>query len=85
MCGIFGFTGHSSWKTSVLLQALCIADEVRGQHSTGLVVQTSTSDFFMSKKALRGKSFVARGIAPSSSTGSTATPSGTTASRQPGP
>jgi len=61
MCGIFGFTGHSSWKTSVLLQALCIADEVRGQHSTGLVVQTSTSDFFMSKKALRGKSFVARG------------------------
>jgi hypothetical protein len=61
MCGIFGFTGRSSWKTSVLLQALCIADEVRGQHSTGLVVQTSTSDFFMSKKALRGKAFVARG------------------------
>ncbi|MDX9823192.1 MAG: hypothetical protein RBT20_14760 [Syntrophales bacterium] len=61
MCGIFGFTGHSSWKTSVLLQALCIADEVRGQHSTGIVVQTSTSDFFMSKKALRGKAFVAKG------------------------
>jgi hypothetical protein len=61
MCGIFGFTGRSSWKTSVLLQALCIADEVRGQHSTGLVIQTSASDFFMSKKALRGKAFVARG------------------------
>ena len=61
MCGIFGFTGRSSWKTSVLLQALCITDEVRGQHSTGLVIQTSTDDFFMSKKALRGKAFVARG------------------------
>lgn len=61
MCGIFGFTGRSSWKTSILLQALCIADEVRGQHSTGLVVQTSARDFFMSKKALRGKAFVARG------------------------
>jgi hypothetical protein len=61
MCGIFGFTGHSSWKTSVLLQALCIADEVRGTHSTGIVIQTSRDNFFMSKKAVRGKAFVARG------------------------
>jgi len=61
MCGIFGFTGHSSWKTSVLLQALCIADEVRGTHSTGIVTQTSRDNFFMSKKAVRGKAFVARG------------------------
>lgn len=61
MCGIFGFTGRSSWKTSVLLQALCIADEVRGTHSTGLVIQKAGSDFFMSKKAVRGKAFVARG------------------------
>ena len=61
MCGIFGFTGRSSWKTSVLLQALCIADEVRGAHSTGLVIQMQGDAFFMSKKALRGKVFVSRG------------------------
>lgn len=61
MCGIFGFTGRSSWKTSVLLQALCIADEVRGTHSTGLVIQMAGNSFHMSKKALRGKSYVARG------------------------
>ncbi len=61
MCGIFGFTGRSSWKTSVLLQALCIADEVRGTHSTGLVIQTSRDNYFMSKRALRGKAFVAKG------------------------
>lgn len=61
MCGIFGFTGRSSWKTSVLLQALCIADEVRGTHSTGIVIQTSRDNFIMAKKAVRGRTFVAKG------------------------
>jgi len=61
MCGIFGFTGRSSWRTSILLQALCIADEVRGSHSTGLVIQMARDSFFMSKKALPGKVFVSKG------------------------
>jgi len=60
MCGIFGFTGRSSWKTSVLLQSLCIEDEVRGKHSTGIVIQ-SDNECLIQKKALRGKDFVSKG------------------------
>lgn len=61
MCGIFGFIGRSSWKTSALLQALCIADEVRGKHSSGIVIQQSSGACYLQKKALRGKEFVAKG------------------------
>ena len=61
MCGIFGFVGKSSWKTSVLLQALCITDEVRGKHSTGIVIQSDRC--FLVKRSLRGKEFVAQGHA----------------------
>ena len=61
MCGIFGFAGKSSWKTSALLQALCIMDEVRGRHSTGLVIQTGKGGCFFRKKAVRGREFVAQG------------------------
>lgn len=60
MCGIFGFAGNSSWKTSLLLQALAIADEVRGEHSTGLVIHSGDQCFF-NKKALSGTEFVAKG------------------------
>jgi len=61
MCGIFGFAGQSSWKTSLLLQSLCIADEIRGKDSTGLVVQ-NRDECLIKKKALRGKEFVGRGF-----------------------
>ncbi len=58
MCGIFGFVGKSSWRTSLLLQALCITGEVRGKDSTGIVIQSDRC--FLRKKSLRGREFVAR-------------------------
>jgi predicted glutamine amidotransferase len=57
MCGIFGFVGRSSWKTSLLLQSLCITGEVRGRHSTGIVIQSDRC--YLKKKSLRGREFVA--------------------------
>ncbi len=62
MCGIFGFAGKSGWRSSLLLQSLAIADEARGRHSTGLVVQGQGKTFIL-KKALSGREFVARGHA----------------------
>ncbi|MGK7345031.1 MAG: class II glutamine amidotransferase [Candidatus Nitrospinota bacterium M3_3B_026] len=62
MCGIFGYVGKSSWRTSLLLQQLCIADEVRGRHSTGLVIQSREDDHcYLMKRALSGSEFVAEG------------------------
>ena len=61
MCGIFGFAGQSTWKTSILLQSLCIADETRGKDSTGMVIQGKEGCLFK-KKALRGRDFVGEGF-----------------------
>jgi len=62
MCGIFGYVGKSSWRTSLLLQSLCISDEVRGRHSTGLVIQSREDDHcYLMKRALSGSEFVAQG------------------------
>lgn len=61
MCGIFGFAGVSSWKTSALLQSLCISDEIRGKDSTGIVIQNQ-NECLIKKKALRGKEFVGEGF-----------------------
>ena len=61
MCGVFGFAGKSTWKTSVLLQSLCIADEIRGKDSTGIVIQNQ-DQCQIKKKALRGREFVGEGF-----------------------
>ena len=60
MCGLFGFIGQSNLRSSLLLQALAIADETRGRHSTGIVAQSSDR-IFMHKKALAGTRFVSEG------------------------
>lgn len=46
----------------MLLQSLCIADEVRGRHSTGLVIQSRQDEHcYLMKRALTGSEFVAQG------------------------
>jgi hypothetical protein len=66
MCGIFGFAGPSSFRTASLLQALAIADQVRGEHSTGLALATREEGSRrlsprLVKKAMSGKEFVRAG------------------------
>ena len=66
MCGLFGFTGPSSFRAASLLQALAIADEVRGRHSTGLALAARGEGSKrlsprLVKKALSGKEFVRAG------------------------
>ena len=57
MCGVFGFAGTSNFRTSLLLQALCVADQVRGKHSTGLAI-TCGGGSRLVKKAVCGSRFV---------------------------
>jgi predicted glutamine amidotransferase len=66
MCGLFGFSGPSSYRAASLLQALAIADEVRGRHSTGLALAAREEGSKrlsprLIKKALSGKEFVRAG------------------------
>jgi len=66
MCGLFGFSGPSSFRAASLLQALAIADEVRGRHSTGLALAARGEGSKrlsprLVKKALSGKEFVRAG------------------------
>ena len=66
MCGLFGFTGPPSFRAASLLQALAIADEVRGRHSTGLALAAREEGSRrlsprLVKKALSGKEFVRAG------------------------
>lgn len=66
MCGIFGFAGPSSFRSASLLQALAIADQVRGEHSTGLALAAKNEGSRrlsprLVKKALSGKEFVRAG------------------------
>jgi predicted glutamine amidotransferase len=66
MCGLFGFSGPSSYRAASLLQALAIADEVRGKHSTGLALAAKEEGSRrlsprLVKKALSGKEFVRAG------------------------
>jgi predicted glutamine amidotransferase len=66
MCGLFGFSGPPSVRAATLLQALAIADEVRGRHSTGLALAareegTKRLSPRLVKKALSGKEFVRAG------------------------
>lgn len=66
MCGIFAFAGPSSFRAAALLQALTIADQVRGEHSTGLAVAARKENSRrlsprLAKKALSGKEFVRAG------------------------
>lgn len=66
MCGLFGFAGPPSFRAAALLQALAIADQVRGEHSTGVAVAARTEGsrrLFprISKKALSGREFVRSG------------------------
>lgn len=66
MCGIFGFAGPSSFRAAGLLQALTIADQVRGMHSTGLALiarETGTNRLqgLVAKKAVSGAEFVRDG------------------------
>ena len=66
MCGIFAFTGPPSFRAAALLQALTIADQVRGEHSTGLAVAARKESSRrlsprLAKKALSGKEFVRAG------------------------
>lgn len=66
MCGIFGYIsdGRGSQmdnvKAGLLLQALAIADQSRGKHSTGLAVITPEKAV-LRKKAVSGEEFVAQG------------------------
>ncbi len=61
MCGLFGYAGPWSFRAASVLQALAIADEVRGKHSTGLAVLGREASF--AKKALSGADFVRHGYA----------------------
>ena len=66
MCGIFGFAGEWSLKSALLLQALAIADETRGRHSTGMAIAAKRQDSrslkpLLVKKALSGSTFVRDG------------------------
>ena len=65
MCGIFGFIGKSSLRTSLLLQTLAIADEVRGRDSTGIMVfqrhRSGSGTSYIQKAALPGRKFVING------------------------
>lgn len=66
MCGIFGFAGPHSLRAASILQALAIADQVRGHHSTGLAIATKRQGTrrlrtLLVKKALAGAEFVRRG------------------------
>lgn len=66
MCGIFGFAGPSTFRAASLLQALAIADQVRGGHSTGLALAAKEEGSRrlsprLVKKALSGKDFVRAG------------------------
>lgn len=66
MCGLFGFAGPPSFRAATLLQALAIADQVRGEHSTGVAVAARSEGSRrlcpkLSKKALCGKEFVRSG------------------------
>ncbi len=66
MCGLFGFAGPQSFRAASLLQALAIADQVRGRHSTGLAVAAKREGSRrlsgrVSKKALSGIEFVRAG------------------------
>ena len=66
MCGIFGYVsdGRGSQmdnvKAGLLLQALAIADQSRGKHSTGLAIITPEKAI-LRKKALSGEEFVRQG------------------------
>mgnify|MGYP000928998789 CR=1 FL=1 len=61
MCGIFGFIGMSSVRTSLLVEQLCIADAVRGRDSTGLCVHQRPGLAWLVKHAKPGTAFVADG------------------------
>jgi predicted glutamine amidotransferase len=66
MCGIFGFAGPQSYRAASLLQALAIADETRGKHSTGLAIAAREEGSrrlspHIVKKALSGSEFVRAG------------------------
>lgn len=66
MCGLFGFSGPPSFRAASLLQALAIADEVRGRHSTGLALAAREEGSRrlsprLVKKALSGREFVRAG------------------------
>lgn len=65
MCGIFGMTclqEDFSTKHALLLQALCIADEVRGKHSTGLLgFDVQDQQCYLEKRAMSGTEYVAQG------------------------
>jgi hypothetical protein len=66
MCGIFGFAGPFSFRAASLLQALAIADQVRGEHSTGLALAAKDEGSRrlsprLVKKALSGREFVRAG------------------------
>ncbi len=66
MCGLFGFSGPPSFRAASVLQALAIADEVRGRHSTGLALAAREEGSRrlsprIIKKALSGKEFVRAG------------------------
>jgi predicted glutamine amidotransferase len=65
MCGIFGFSSPEmgDQRHALLLQSLAIEDEIRGKHSTGLVVVNSHDRrAVIRKKALSGREFVARNL-----------------------
>lgn len=64
MCGIFGYAGPpSDWRQAVLLESLCIEDQVRGVHSTGLVaLNPERSTCLILKETLKGDAFVAKGF-----------------------
>lgn len=63
MCGIFGFAGSGSedWRAALLLQELAKKDEVRGRHSTGLVIQSAKGSCYVKKDVGDGASYVAGG------------------------
>lgn len=61
MCGLFGFCGESSCKSSLLLQVLAIVGQTRGKHSTGIAVLTKNGNSLLIKKAICGFEFVAGG------------------------
>ena len=66
MCGLFGFAGPPSFRASALLQALAIADQARGMHSTGVAVAARSEGSRrlsprLAKKALCGEEFVRSG------------------------
>jgi len=64
MCGLFGFIGdQSDTRVALLMQALCIVSEVRGKHSTGLLLHETPYRSKLIKRAIKGSEFVSQGNA----------------------